>query len=53
MGFSPRSAAKIFYNLVNSGMNRVRTMGRELGRYKNDKGFELIAKALRIPYPTP
>ncbi len=49
----PRSAAKRLYNPAKSGMDRVRTMGRELGRYKNEKGFELIAKALRVPYPTP
>lgn len=47
----PRTVARRLYNPVRSGMNRVRTMGRNLERYRNERGFELIAKALRIPYP--
>ncbi len=49
----PRPVARKLYRRVRSGMNRVRTRGHELKRYKNERGLELIAKELRIPYPKP
>ncbi len=49
----PRRVAKRLYSKVKSGMNRVRTSGHDLDRYKNESGFELIAKDLRVPYPRP
>ena len=36
---------------VKSGMDRLRLRNLDVSRYKNEKGFELIARALRIPYP--
>jgi len=47
----PRAVARKLYRPVRSGMNRVRTWGHELERYQNERGLELIAKELRIPYP--
>lgn len=49
----PRTVARKLYRPVKSGMNRVWTMGHELERYKNERGLELIAKELRVPYPKP
>jgi hypothetical protein len=49
----PRTVARRLYYPVKSGMNRVLTNGRNLSRYTNDRGFELVAKALRIRYPSP
>ena len=49
----PRSVAKRLYYPVKSGMDRIRTSGKNLDRYRNEKGIEQIAKALRIPYPNP
>ncbi len=49
----PRAVARRLYRRARSGMNRVRTMGHNLDRYKDDRGLELIAKALRVPFPKP
>jgi hypothetical protein len=49
----PRSVARRLYSRVKSEMNRVRTQGHSLDRYKNETGFELIAKELHVPYPRP
>ncbi len=48
----PRDVAKKLYRSVPSGMNKVRTRGRDLSAYKDDKRFELIANALGVPYPS-
>ncbi|MEK7994020.1 MAG: hypothetical protein AAB403_09480 [Planctomycetota bacterium] len=34
-----------------SSWEKVRTRGLEIERYKNEAGFEQIARALRVPYP--
>jgi hypothetical protein len=34
-----------------SGWDKVRTRGQKIDRFKNEHGFELIAKGLGIPYP--
>ncbi len=49
----PRSIAKRLYYKVKSGMNRIRTEGKNLDRYKNENGWELIANALAVEYPKP
>ena len=47
----PRTVARRLYRRAKSGMNRVRTMGYDLDRYRDDRGLELIARALRVPFP--
>ena len=37
---------------VASGFDRVHTSRLNIHRYKNERGFELIAEDLRIPYPS-
>jgi len=37
---------------VLSGFDKVHTKGQTLDKFKNERGFELIAKELAIPYPT-
>jgi hypothetical protein len=49
----PRSVARRLYYQVKSGMNRVLTDGRDLSAYSNERGFELVARALKIRYPSP
>lgn len=49
----PRSVAKRLHVPTKSKMDRVKTSGRKLDEYKDEKGFELIARALKIPYPNP
>mgnify|MGYP007084712778 CR=1 FL=1 len=49
----PRRVARRLYRPVKSGMNRVRTMGHNLDMYKNERGLDLIAKELGVPYPKP
>jgi len=36
---------------VESGWDKVHTRGQKIDRFKNEHGFELIAKELGIPYP--
>jgi hypothetical protein len=36
---------------VKSGWDKVHTKGQRIDRFKNEKGFELIAKELGISYP--
>ncbi len=40
------------HHKVASGWDRVRTKGLDLEAYKNERGFELIARDLDIPYPS-
>lgn len=49
----PRAVARRLYFSVKSEMNRVRTAGRNLERYRGDQGFELIAEELGVDYPSP
>jgi len=39
------------HQVAKSGWERVLTKGVDIDRYKDEKGFELIAKHLKIPYP--
>jgi len=47
----PRSFVAEHHYVVDSGWEKVRTKGLDLTKYKNERGFDLIARALRIPYP--
>jgi len=47
----PRAVAKRHWRKVSSGMNRVRTQYADIEKYKDERGFELIAKDLGIEYP--
>ena len=47
----PPGVARRLYKKAKSGWNRIHTRGHNLDRYKNERGIEQIAKALRIPYP--
>lgn len=37
--------------VVSSGWEKVLTKGKDLERFKNERGFEIIAQELGIPYP--
>jgi len=47
----PIDYIKAHHKKSKSGWARVRTRGIEMEPYKNEKGFEMIAKDLGIPYP--
>ena len=47
----PISFIKQHHN-KNSSWEKVRTKGLEIEQYRNGQGFELIAQALDIPYPS-
>ena len=36
---------------MQSGWEKVLTKGKDMEKYKNERGFEIIAKDLGIPYP--
>jgi len=40
------------HRIVESGWQKVHTKGEALDEFKNEKGFELIAKDLGIEYPS-
>ncbi len=48
----PRSFVRRHYHEVKSEFNRVQTAGVRMDRYKNEAGFDLIARDLGIPYAT-
>ncbi len=48
----PRSIVQKYHKKVLSGFERVHTKGVDLTEFKNDLGFEQIAKDLEIPYPS-
>jgi len=47
----PIDFIKAHYKKTKSGWIRVRTQGKVRERYRNEKGFEIIAKDLGISYP--
>lgn len=47
----PNEIIQLHHNQVASGFDKVKTKGIDLEPYKNEKGFELIAQELEIPYP--
>jgi hypothetical protein len=48
----PRAFVEGHHKIVPSGFEKVHTKGVDLSAYKNEKGFELIATDLGIPYPS-
>jgi hypothetical protein len=47
----PLDFIKAHHSKTQSGWERVHTRNVDLSAYKNERGFELIAKDLGIPYP--
>ncbi len=47
----PRTFVRRHYVRAKSGMDRILLGKLDVSSYKNEKGFELIALDLRIPYP--
>ena len=47
----PRSFVEKHHYVVASGWEKVRTKGLDIEKYRNEAGFEFVARALRIPYP--
>lgn len=39
-------------HVVEGNWQKVKTNGRDMEKFKNEKGFELIAKKLKVAYPT-
>lgn len=48
----PREFIRKHHYRPESGFQKVRTKGLELSRFKDEHGFEQIARDLRIPYPS-
>lgn len=48
----PRDFIKEHYTVVASGWEKVKTRHLDLEPFKNELGFELIAAALGVPYPS-
>jgi hypothetical protein len=48
----PREFIQKHHYRPESGFQKVRTKGLELSRFKDERGFEQIARDLRIPYPS-
>ncbi len=48
----PREFIRKHHYRPESGFQKVRTKGLELSRFKDERGFEQIARDLRIPYPS-
>lgn len=40
------------HHLLDGGWEKVKTRHLDIEKYKNEKGFELIAKKLKVDYPT-
>jgi hypothetical protein len=47
----PKDFVMKHHKQVESGFEKVLTKGIDMGIYRNEEGFELIAHALEIPYP--
>ena len=47
----PRAFVEAHHKIVASGFDKVLTKGLDLSAYLNERGFELIATDLGIPYP--
>lgn len=47
----PVSLVRRLHSASAAGWERVLTRGVNLDRYRDDRGFEQIAKKLRVPYP--
>jgi hypothetical protein len=47
----PVDLVRTLYSRTKGGWERVLTKGVDLEAYRGDNGFELIAKALDVPYP--
>ena len=48
----PTKFIRNHYRKVDSGFDKVLTKGLDLDAYKNERGFDLIAGELDIPYPS-
>jgi hypothetical protein len=48
----PKSWVKKHHTTTKSGWQKVHTNNQNVDRFKNEKGIELIAEKLRVPYPT-
>ena len=48
----PNSFIRGHHHIVESGWQKVKTKNVNMNEYKNEKGFELIAKSLDISYPS-
>ena len=49
----PRAFIEEHHYVFESGWEKVLTKGLDLKKYRNEEGFELIARALKVPYPAP
>src|SRR5207237_4923326 len=47
----PRAFIEEHHYVFDSGWEKVLTKGLDLKKYRNEEGFELIARALKVPYP--
>jgi len=48
----PQSFVRRHYHEVKSEFNRVQTAGVKMDRYRNEFGFDMIARDLGVPYPS-
>ena len=48
----PQKFIRENHHIVESGWEKVKTKNLDLSTYKNERGFELIAKDLRVGYPS-
>lgn len=48
----PRKFIREHHKVVSSGFDKVLTKHLDIQQYKNDRGFELIAEALQVPFPS-
>jgi len=48
----PNKFIREHHHIVESGWQKVKTKQLDIEKYKNEKGIELIAKKLKIAYPS-
>ena len=48
----PNSFIRVNHHIVESGWEKVKTKNLNMEKYKNENGFEFIAKKLKIDYPS-
>ncbi len=48
----PNDFIRSNHHIVESGWEKVKTKNIDIDQYKNEKGFELIAKELGVEYPS-